>query len=107
IVIVADWRGLPLMSSEASEQILRNLAHNNPRVKRSAALASSTSAAAMLQFIRVVRDSGHPNRKVFTSASELEQWVGEVLTPPEHTRLRQFLGELSRAPALDFGPLKL
>jgi hypothetical protein len=42
---------------------------------------------------RMVADAGHSARRTFQSASEMESWLGEVLSPPERARLAQFLEE--------------
>jgi hypothetical protein len=95
VVVVTDWRFCPMMSSDASDRLLQRMTGNNPRTERSAALASRQSPVAVLQFLRLVRESGHPSRKMFfdPDASGLVDWLGQVLTSEETARLRQFLNE--------------
>jgi hypothetical protein len=93
LVFVTDWRRCPLMSSEAAERALLRITQSNPRVERSAALASSRSPVAVLQFLRLVRDSQLPTRKLFFDANELVGWLKEALAPAEIERLREFLRE--------------
>ncbi|MFZ5893202.1 MAG: hypothetical protein ACOY0T_19235 [Myxococcota bacterium] len=100
VVAVTDWRYCPLMSAEASELARARMAGNNARVERSAALASRESEVAVLQFLRLIRESGHPNRKLFFEADELISWLSEVLTPPEQQRLQDFLAEAPQRSAL-------
>lgn len=92
VVVVTDWRRCPLMSADACEHLLANITRGNPRVLRSAAIASRNSPVALLQFLRVVRESKHPDRRLFDDAEELVTWLTDVLTPEELTRLREFLG---------------
>jgi hypothetical protein len=93
VVTVADWRYCPLMSDEASEQARLRMTQNNQRTERSAALASRDSGVAVLQFLRLIRESGNPNRKLFFDADELVEWLSEILSPPETARLQIFLAE--------------
>ena len=72
-VTIADWRQCVVLSGEA------------------AALASRNSPSAVMQFLRIVRDSQHEGRRLFFEDDQLSEWLGEVLTPTEAARLRLFL----------------
>lgn len=91
LVIISDWRRCPVMASDACEHVLKRITANNPRVLRSAAIASKESPVAVLQFVRLVRDSKHPDRRLFFDEQELVAWLGECLTAKEAARLRAFL----------------
>lgn len=93
VVTVTDWRYCPVMSEEAAAYALTAMTQNNPRVLRSGALASQSSPIAVLQFLRLVRESKNESRRLFYSKFALEQWLGEVLEPAEATRLDEFLNE--------------
>jgi hypothetical protein len=93
LVTVADWRLCPVMDSVTSQCVLERIAKFNPRTERSAALASQDAPVAVLQFMRLIRESGFPDRKMFFSPSELKAWLSEVLTRAEARRLAQFLAE--------------
>jgi hypothetical protein len=93
VVTVVDWRCCPVMSDDASARLLEHMRTSNPRVERSAALTSQKSSIAVLQFLRLVRESSHPDRRLFFEPEPLVQWLGEVLTPEELKRLREFLAE--------------
>jgi hypothetical protein len=93
IVTVTDWRYLPVMSEDAAERAIAAITRNNPRVLRSAALASPDAPIAVLQFLRLVRQSKHPSRRLFFAEDELATWLGEVLTDAEKVRLTEFLNE--------------
>src|SRR5512140_2029832 len=84
-IFVVDWRRCPLMSDEASEHMLARMTGNNPLIERSAALGSKHSPVALLQFLRLVRDSGNKDRRLFDDVSELCAWLDEVLLPAERT----------------------
>ncbi|MGA2450534.1 MAG: hypothetical protein ABTD50_17840, partial [Polyangiaceae bacterium] len=75
IVIAADWRSCQVMSAAASEALVANLTRNNPRIERSAIVASVNGPSAMLQFTRLVRESANPQRRLFTDAGEMAQWL--------------------------------
>lgn len=91
LVIISDWRKTPVMASDACELVLKKITANNPRVLRSSAIASKDSPIAVLQFVRLVRDSKHPDRRLFFDEGELVSWLGDCLTPREAGRLRAFL----------------
>jgi hypothetical protein len=93
VVIAADWRRCRVMSSDASEALVANLARYNPRIERSGAVASEDSPSAVLQFTRLIRESGNPERRLFTNPHEMASWLGEVLAPDERRRLEEFLDE--------------
>ena len=93
IVIAADWRFCHVMSTDAGEALVASLTRHNPRIERSGIVASANSPSAMLQFTRLIRESGNPRRKLFTDAGEMTLWSGEVLAPEERQRLAQFLDE--------------
>jgi hypothetical protein len=93
LVVVTDWRFCPIMSAEAAERILSRITATNSGTERSGAVASRDSPSAVLQFLRLVRESKHPDRRLFYNAAELVTWLSEVLTPPEVARLKEFLNE--------------
>lgn len=93
VVIITDWRRCPVMSSDASEHAIARMVRNNSKVERSAALGPRESSTAVLQFMRLVRDSQLPTRRLFFDADETCRWLSEVLEPAEGDRLRRFLAE--------------
>lgn len=93
VVIVADWRRLPLMSGDVSARAVDLLTTTSERVERSGILCAADSATARMQFVRLVREAEHPDRKVFTSIPELEEWLIPVLTAAETKRLVEFVHE--------------
>jgi hypothetical protein len=92
-VTVADWRRCPLMAPEAAQRIGQRIANTNAHTERSAALANSESPVAVLQFVRLIRDAGLPDRKLFFDRNELVDWLSDVLTDAEIQRLKDFLDE--------------
>jgi hypothetical protein len=90
-VTVVDWRRCPVMSSEATQCALQEMTRSNPRVERSAAVTSPHSPTAVLQFLRLVRESNNDDRRLFRDPDALVAWLAEVLVPEETVRLRQFL----------------
>lgn len=93
LVVVADWRACPLLSNSAADKALERLRKVNPRVERSAALAGRNSAVTVLQFLRLCRDSNHPNRRLFTDPTQMVEWLSEALTLEEQIRLNEFVLE--------------
>ncbi|HVZ34469.1 MAG TPA: hypothetical protein VG963_18700 [Polyangiaceae bacterium] len=90
-ITVVDWRRCPLMESRASERIVQRIVAQNPRTERSAALASRDSPVAVLQFMRLIRETQHPERRMFFEPDELSAWLREVLIDEEYARLQAFL----------------
>jgi hypothetical protein len=82
------------MSEDAEEQILASMSENDLRVPLAGALASQNAPIAVLQFLRLVRQSKHESRRLIFSEDALESWLGEVSSDPEKTRLAEFLSEL-------------
>jgi len=96
-VTIVDWRNCPIMSPEAAERMGFHMRARNAHTERSAALARSNAPLQVLQFLRVIRDAGLPDRRLFFEEAELIDWLGEVLSPPEGQRLREFLAEAPQA----------
>jgi hypothetical protein len=88
---VADWRHCTVLHEAAAGRLLSRMTGNNARIVRSAALASRDSASAVMQFMRLIRQSGTAHRQLFFDENALVAWMGEVLTVTERARLRQFL----------------
>jgi hypothetical protein len=91
IVTVVDWRRCPVMEAKAAERMLERIVAINPRTERSAALATAKAPVAILQFMRLIRESKLPDRKMFLNLPELIAWVDEILEPEEQRSLREFL----------------
>ena len=98
VVIAADWRQCQLMSQSAAGAMGAMIGDFNARIERSAILGSPTSPAAVLQFLRVVRESRHPARRVYEERAPLLTWLEECLTDAERERLIEFI-----LPARDSG----
>ena len=90
VVIAADWRGCEVMSSDASNALGPMIGSFNARIERSALLAKDDAPTAVLQFLRVIRESKHPNRRLYQDLGEMTHWLGETLNRAELQRLTQF-----------------
>ena len=93
VVNAADWRYCRLMGVEASDQVGKMIGSFNERIERSGILSSPNSPLAVLQFLRVIRESQHPSRRLLHDPGELASYLGELLTTEEQARLQQFLDE--------------
>lgn len=96
-VTVVDWRHCPLMAPEATEFLIERMVSVNPATERSAAIARQDAPVAILQFLRLIRDAGSSDRRLFFHEDELCTWLVEVLSPAEEARLRAFLSEPDEA----------
>ncbi|HKY39456.1 MAG TPA: hypothetical protein VJN18_26135 [Polyangiaceae bacterium] len=92
-VTIADWRHCPVMAPEAADFLTARMAGVNPGTERSAVIARQDAPVAVLQFLRVIRDAGFSDRRLFFSEDELCSWLADVLSPAEGARLRAFLNE--------------
>ncbi len=63
----------------------------NGAVERSAVLLDSANETFNLQFARVVRCAGMPNRCCFEDAALLRAWLSAALTPEERAAVDQLL----------------
>jgi hypothetical protein len=90
---VVDWRSLPLMTGDASTRLFQLMAQYNGRIERSAILASRDAPTAVMQFLRVISETKHPDRRLFYDIDELQAWLDEVLSSEESARLRSFLAQ--------------
>lgn len=91
-IVAVDWRNCPFMAPAAAVRLTERMMASNTRTERSAALALPNSPLVVLQFLRVIREAGLPDRKLFFAPQPLVQWLGEVLTAEESLRLRAFIG---------------
>jgi hypothetical protein len=91
-VAIVDWRCCPLMAPVAAERMVQRIGAMNAHTVRSAALARVDAPSAVLQFVRLIREAGLADRRLFFDAEETMTWLGEVLTPEEKVRLRTFIG---------------
>lgn len=91
VVVVADWRRVMVAPPDATAAAGAWMASLNPRIERSAVLHTSTQPTAVMQLFRLVRESDHAQRRLFTEVEPLCEWLGEVLDPAERARLALFL----------------
>jgi hypothetical protein len=91
VVIAADWRACALMAQVAANALGPMIGAFNTRIERSAILGSASSPIAVLQFLRVVRETRHPGRRVFEDRFAMVDWLGQFLAVEERARLGQFL----------------
>jgi hypothetical protein len=97
-MIAADWRGVHLMAPDTATRAHAMLTRVSSRVERSALLVHTASSTEMLQFVRLVRESHHPSRRIFDQPSQLHAWLAEILTPAESARLLKFVARTPATP---------
>lgn len=79
----------PVPVAEGLIQLLSGVA---PQLERTAFLIRDSALFAM-QAERVIRNSNHPDRRVFRDPEALKEYLGEVLDAPEQARLAQFVDD--------------
>jgi hypothetical protein len=87
---VVDLLQADVLPADVAQSLIQLLSVMAERVERTAFLIGE-SAVFSLQIERVLRNAANPNRKAFRDPAQLNQWLGESLTPTERTRLSQFL----------------
>jgi precorrin isomerase len=95
VVVAADWRGVHLMRPETALRAHAMLTRVSPRIERSALLVRGNSSTEMLQFVRLVRESHHPSRRIFDAPAPMQGWLAELLTARESARLTAFMSRPS------------
>ncbi len=91
-VVAVDLRRAQVFPPQITERFIGLMSQLNPRLLRSAILINE-SAVLGLQAERAIETAGNPDRRTFRDPVELGQWLGEVLTERERSRLRLFLLE--------------
>lgn len=79
----------PVPVAEGLIQLLSGVA---PQLERTAFLIRDSALFAM-QVERVIRNSNHPDRRVFRDPEALKEYLGEVLDVQEQIRLAQFVDD--------------
>jgi hypothetical protein len=94
VVIAADWRPCKLFTPEVAERAMYMMARDNARIERSAILHRADQATSVLQVMRLIRESRHEHRRVFTSSVLMRGFLDETLTNRESARLKEFVAPL-------------
>jgi len=87
-----DFAGATVFTQPVTKLWTSIIKQDSPIVERNAVLVGEGAVFSM-QVERIIRESGHQNRKAFLSSTELTAWLGELLTVRERTRLEAFLRE--------------
>ena len=85
-----DWRRLRVLAPEVATALAELLKGGNSRTLRSAALIDGRATFG-LQMERVIREANNPSRRAFRDPVEMVEWLGELATPAESARARDFL----------------
>jgi hypothetical protein len=92
IIFCCDLRPVQVFPPDVSDRLIEIMRSDNPKVERNGILIGESSVVG-LQLERMVRDAGNPGRRVFRKLPQLLTWLGDVLTPAELQRVRDFLAE--------------
>lgn len=99
-VVAADWRRSPLLSPEVAARIVSLMSVTYERVERTGILHDPMFPTSALQASRVVNEARlvvQARRRAFTSATDMFDWLSEVLSQQEQERLREFLAANDKA----------
>jgi len=89
---VVDLLQAEVFPVPVAETLIKLLSGVAPQLDRTAFLIRD-SAVFALQVERVIRNSNHPDRRVFREPGALQEWLGEVLDVQEQARLAQFVDD--------------
>ena len=93
LIACSDVRAAESFPTVALDAIVWSvMRQDNPRVECSVFLVDERNRVLRGQLESMFTQSGHPGRKLFTSASALVTWLLPKLTSKEHERLQTFLG---------------
>ena len=101
-VTVVDWRHCPVMAPEAAEFLITRMVGVNPATERSAAIARPDAPVDVLQVLRLIRDAGFSDRRLFVSEDEVAAGLAEVLSAAESAR--RSASDVAEMAALNFAP---
>jgi hypothetical protein len=90
-VSCVDVRHTRILSAVHAQNLISILRANNPNLERAAFLLSPKTLS--LQVLRILHESQNLSRRHFSNIDELCLWLGELLTPAEMIRLREFIKE--------------
>lgn len=95
LVNCADLRrnATEVYSQEVADTLIKTVTLLNSRVERAALILPRNNATFHLQTERMVRTSGHPNRRSFVEPAQAKAWLSPVLSAEERARLEEFLSE--------------
>jgi len=97
---VVDLRDTWAQDDEIVQPLLQLIKSVNPRIERVGFLVGGDSLLAV-QVESIAISTRHPGRRVFREPQSLIDFLGEVATPAELARLKEFLAE--RQPTTDQG----
>lgn len=90
-LVFGDYTRAKLVAPTVRQVIRAFFNDVNPDIERSAILVSAESSLIFEQFAAIIRESKHPSRRIFTDATSLEAWLGEVMTDEERAALKAAL----------------
>jgi hypothetical protein len=89
---VVDLRDTTAHDDEIVQPLLQLIKSVNPRIERVGFLVGGDSLLAV-QVESVVVSARHAGRRVFRDSEQLVAFLGEIATPEERKRLKDFLAE--------------
>jgi hypothetical protein len=90
-IICADYRSTRPMLPEVASAWARAMRQNNGRIVRGGLLLDPSNEIFNLQIERVVRCATNPNRRLFTSADALRDWLSVACREGERKALAEVL----------------
>jgi hypothetical protein len=90
--LIADFRAASAFPPDLADGLGAFLKQDVAQIERSAFFVPSEGGAMLtLQVERALRESSSPRRRQFRRRTELQLWLGDVLSGPERMALSGFL----------------
>jgi hypothetical protein len=90
-VIYSDCRGATPLTGEVANALSQAMRQANGSIARSGILLDSSNTMFNLQVERIVHCAGNEQRRLFTDADELRDWLDGTVTETERAVLRTLL----------------
>jgi len=90
-VVCIDLRQASVLPPKLADNLSLLMGRSKGRYERVANIFAPSNPTLFMQLERIAREIADPTRRVFTDVHAAIQWLDEVLTAEERTRLRAFL----------------
>ena len=90
-LVVTDGRLVAALPPSVALSIGKGMRVFNDLFARTAILFDPSHHQVTVELDRLVRESGNPHRRIFTSSRELKIWMSDALTDEEARALDEFL----------------
>lgn len=91
-IMLVDLRAPYVFPPPVANAVIALMTRANKVRRKTAILLAGEHAVFSLQFGRLVKQVGDPNRRTFTDPKSLLEWIGDTVTEAEGRRAKEFIG---------------